>query len=175
MAGKDAITERITQALETAERCVTVENSENYNILGTELDELESSIGRELKSHVEYRALLEKLQGDSALTADELKTLRSLIVGDADSYLKYDDDFERSKSDLGKILDQIRQLRSNALDPETLAHLRVLCREATSVLAPTAHYLEQKERVQRFEHATRGPLDHNARRVLVGIINKAMT
>jgi len=89
--------------------------------------------------------------GSESLGADELKTLRSLIVGNADYYLKYDDDFDRSKSDLGKILDQIRQLQSSEFDPETLMHLRVLCREASSALVPTVHYLEQKERVRRFE------------------------
>ena len=108
------------------------------------------------------------------MTADELKTLRSLVVGDAEYYLKYDDDFDRSKSDLGKILDQIRRLQSSEFDPETLMHLRVLCREASSALAPTMHYLEQKDRVRRFEEHTRNPLDRDARRILAGIIKRAM-
>jgi hypothetical protein len=35
---------------------------------------------------------------------------------------------------------------------------------------PTVHYLEQKERVQRFEEHTRGPLSSDASRILAGII-----
>jgi hypothetical protein len=115
-----------------------------------------------------------KLENGNALTAEELKTLRSLIVGDADYYLKYDDDFDRSKADLGKIIEQIRRLQSNEFDPETLMHLRVLCQEASSALAPTVHYLEQKDRVRRFEQHTRGPLDGDAGRVLAGIVKDMM-
>jgi hypothetical protein len=112
-----------------------------------------------------------KLQNGSALTADEMKTLRTLIVGDADYYLKYDDDFDRSKTELGRILDQLRRLSSGELDAEALMHLGVLCQEARSVLIPTGHYLEQRERVRRFEEATRGPIDREAGRVLAKILN----
>jgi hypothetical protein len=100
-----------------------------------------------------------------------MKTLRTLIVGDADYYLKYDDDFDRSKTELGRILDQLRRLSSGELDAEALMHLGVLCQEACSVLIPTGHYLEQKERVRRFEEATRGPIDREAGRVLAEILN----
>ena len=54
-------------------------------------------------------------------------------------------------------------------------HLQVLCREASSALAPTMHYLEQKDRVRRFEEHTRNPLDRDTGRILAGIIKNAMT
>jgi hypothetical protein len=38
------------------------------------------------------------------------------------------------------------------------------------LLAATEHYLEQKERVRRFEQATRGPIDPEAGRTLASII-----
>ena len=171
MADSQEIAAKISETLNTAESnalrpkpskttAFYVRNSKNSN----------SSARRSLQSHVGYKPLLTKLQQGSPLTAEELKTLRSLIVGDADQYLKYDDDFDRSKSELGKILDQIRQLKSRDFDLETLMHLRVLCREASSALVPTVHYLEQKERVQRFEEHTRGPLSSDASRILAGII-----
>ena len=174
MAGTMELDAKIEQALETATRCTEIETSDNYAVLGEELEELETAIGRFLQSHTAYEPLLKKLSDGAALTTDELKTLRSLVVGDADSYLKYDDDFDRSKTDLGRILDQIRQLRAKGLDEDTLGHLRVLCREASSVLSPTAHYLEQRERVHRFDEATRGPLEGEARRVLGDIIKSAV-
>ena len=123
-----------------------------------------------LRSQVAPQAILTKLEKGASLTADELTTLRSLIVGDADEYLKYDDDFEEAKTELAKLLDEIRGLASPDTDVEALKHLRVLCREAASALAPVLHYLEQKERVRNFEEHTRGPLGPDAARILAGIV-----
>jgi hypothetical protein len=164
------IAAKISQALDVATRWSSDETVENYNVLGEMLAELESSAGHFLRAHSAYQFLVTKLQQGGPLTADDLKTLRSLIVGDADEYLKYDDDFAQSKTQLGKILDQIRQMQSDELSPETLMRLRVLCREATSALVPTVHYLEQKQRVRNFDEHTRGPLSADARRMLSGAI-----
>jgi hypothetical protein len=171
LADHQEVAAKVSEALNAAAQCsAVVETVESYSALSEQLWELNSLLGQSLQSHVGYQPLLTKLQNGTTLSADDLKTVRSLIVGDADQYLKYDDDFERSKSELRRILDQIRRLQSKDLDLETLMHLRVLCREASSALAPTMHYLEQKERVQRFEEHTRGPLDRDAGRVLAGII-----
>jgi len=164
------LTAKISHALNTAAQCSAEETAENYSLLGEELAELESAAGRLLRSQSAYQFLVAKLQQDGPLTTDDLKTLRSLIVGDADEYLKYDDDFEQSKSQLSKVLDQIRLLQSGDLPPQTLMRLRVLCREAASALAPTVHYLEQKERVRNFEEHTNGELGRDTRRMLTGII-----
>ena len=55
-----------------------------------------------------------------------------------------------------------------------MLHLRVLCWEASSALEPTLHYLEQKERIRKFEEHTRGPLTLGAGRVLARIVNEMM-
>ena len=160
----------VSQALDAAAQCAATETNNNYAILGERLDELEAVITRSLRAHVARHALVAKLQDGTPLTADELNVLRSLIVGDAESYLKYNDDFERSKEDLARIVDQIRRLQSGEPDVATLMHVGVLCREAATLLAAAEHYLEQKERVRRFEQATQGPIDREAGRALAGII-----
>ncbi len=169
MASNQEFAAKLSEALNTAARCSADETVANYSVLSEQLNELGSLVGQSLQSHAGYQSLVSKLQNGTPLTADELKTLRSLIVGDADYYLKYDD---RSKSDLGKILDEIRRLQSSELDPETLMHLRVLCQEASSALVPAVHYLEQKERIRKFEEHTRDPLDRDAGRVLARIIKE---
>ena len=97
------------------------------------------------------------------------------MVGDAEYYLKYDDDFDRSESELKKILEEIRKLHSSDLDVDGLMHLRVLCREACSVARPTAFYLEQKERVGKFEEATRDGIDSESAKFLANIIKTMMS
>jgi CHASE3 domain sensor protein len=164
------ITAQMSQALNTAAQCSSAETVENYSHLAAQLQELDGLAGRSLRSHVDAQPVLAKLQQGASLTSDELKTLRSLIVGDADQYLKYDDDFEEAKTELSKILDEIKTLPSPDSNLDSLMHLRVLCREASSALGPVLHYLEQKERVHNFEEHTRGPLSADAARILAGII-----
>ena len=164
------IADQISEALSTATQCIAAETARNYSRLGEQLGEIESAAGRLLHSHVACQPLLAKLRDGGLLTPDELQTLRSLIVGDADEYLKYDDEFAQSKSELHRIMEQIRRLQSGNLDAEALMHLRVLCREATNVLAETVQYLDKKERVRNFDEHTRGPLTSDTRCMLAGIV-----
>jgi hypothetical protein len=170
VADDTEIAGRMSEALSTAIQCSSAETVENYGHLAAQLQQLDALAGRTLRSHVAYQPVLSKLQQGGSLTADELAALRLLIVGDADEYLKYDDDFEAAKAELAKVLEEIRGLTSANTDIEALKHLRVLCREASSALAPVMHYLEQKERVQNFEEHTRGPLSPDAARILASIV-----
>lgn len=160
----------VSQALAAADRCTTAETSDNYAVLGDRLEQLETLAKEAAHAHIDYRPLVNKLREGAALAPDELKTLRELIVGDAEYYVRYDDEFDRSKGELTKILDQIRRLQSGEPEVATLMHVAVLCREAMTLLAATEHYLEQKERVRRFEQATQGPIDPEAGRTLARII-----
>ena len=170
MADNADIAGTMSEALNTATQCSSAETVENYSHLAAQLQELDALAGRTLRSQVASQSILTKLQQGTSLTADELATLRSLIVGDADEYIKYDDDFEEAKTELAKVLDEIRGLASPDTDLEALKHLRVLCREASSALAPVLRYLEQKERVRNFEEHTRGPLSADAARIFAGIV-----
>jgi len=166
------ITAKLSETLNTAQKCSTAETVENYNLLGEQLDELASTAGDSLLSHGGYQPLIDKLEKGTPLTEAELKTVRSLIVGDADQYLKYNDDFARMKTELNRILGQVEQLKSQNLDIEALMRLRVLCKEASSALVPTLHYLEQSDRVRRFEEHTRGPLSKDAGQILARMVKE---
>jgi len=164
------IAAKVSQLLDAAARCASAETEENFSVLGDELGELEACAGQSLRSNGAYTFLMTKLQDGGQLTPDDLTTLRALIVGDADAYLKYDDDFEQAKQELARVIDKIRQLQSGDLGAEALMQLRVLCREAMSALAPTIHYLEQKQRVKNLEASTSGDLSGETRRALAQMI-----
>jgi hypothetical protein len=83
LASNQDFTAKLSEALNTAARCEADETVANYSVLSEQLNELSSSVGQSLQSHTGYQSLASKRQNGSPLTADELKTLRSLIVGDA--------------------------------------------------------------------------------------------
>jgi len=65
-------------------------------------------------------------------------------------------------------------MQAGALDVDGLMHLRVACRQASTVARPTAFYLEQKERVRKFEEATRDGIDAKSGQFLANIIKEMM-
>ena len=172
MGDYSEITAKLSETLNAAQKCSAAETVENYDLLAEQLNELASTTGQSLLSHGNYQPLIDKLENGTQLTETELKTVRSLIVGDADQYLKYSDDFARMKTEVSRILSQIEQLKSQDLNLEALMRLRVLCKEASSALVPTLHYLEQRDRVHRFEEHTHGPLSKDAGHILARIIKE---
>jgi hypothetical protein len=168
------IAAKLSETLNTAQKCSSAETVENYSLLGEQLNELASTAGQSLVSHEGYLPLIDKLERGVPLSEAELKTVRSLIVGDADQYVKYSDDFARVKTELNRILDQIEHLKSQGVDIEALMRLRVLCKEASSALVPTLHYVEQRDRVRSFEEHTAGPLSKDAGHILARIIKETV-
>jgi hypothetical protein len=162
MAENVEVPARMKQTLDLAAQCFEAEKSDAYEGLSEQLEELEALARESFENHTDYKSLVDKLENGSPLTPDDLNTLKLLMVGDADYYLKYDGDFDRSEGELKRVIDEIRKLPSSNLDADGLMHLRVLCREACSVAKPTAFYLEQKERVRKFEEATKGGIDRES-------------
>ena len=170
MAENQAVSARVKETLDLAARCFEAENSKGYQVLGEQLDELSTLTQDTVREHEDCRSILRKLDSGQALTPGELNTVKLRMVGDAEYYLRFDDDFDRSKGELKRILEEISKLQSSDLDLEGMMHLEVLCREACSVAKPTAFYLEQKDRVRKFEDATRDGIDSETAKTLADIL-----
>ncbi len=170
MAGPQDVVAKAEDALAAASRCATDETTGNYEALQQQLQDLAALAQRSCEANADYRTLVGKLRAGTALSPEEMTTLRLLLVGDADYYLKYDEEFDRCKSELAKIVGEIDRLRQLDLSCDGLMHLSVLCREGASLALPTAHYLEARERVRKFEEATKGAIDRDTALALASII-----
>lgn len=170
MAEKNGVSGKLKDMLDLASRCFEAEKSEGYEALREQLEELQTLAQESFRGHVDRGTIVKKLENGDTLTPDEFSSLKLLMVGDADYYMKYDDDFDRSESELKKIVEEIRKLQSSDLDADGTMRLGVLCREACSVAQPTAFYLEQKERVHKFEEATRDGIDRESGKMLADIL-----
>jgi hypothetical protein len=170
MADDHAVSIKLKETLDMADKCFTAENGEGYSFLREQLEELETLAERDYRDHADYKSIAKKLENGDTLTPDELENLKLFMVGDANYYLKYDDDFDRSKTELKRILDEIRELQPVSLDVDQKMRLGVLCREASAVAKTTAFYFEEKERIRKFEKATRGGIDRETGKVLANIL-----
>jgi hypothetical protein len=160
----------IQKTIECASRCAQAETSDNYGILGDQVEDLEGQAREVFQSKIDAASLLSKLKEDKALTAADLKTLELLIVGDAEFFLKYETEFEQWKDEIKRLVGEISKLQSSELNVDGLMHLRALCAEVRRVLPAVVYYLDDKERANRFRAATRGPIDEEGREVLTKMV-----
>jgi len=167
---QDLLADKLAETLDSAARCADAATSENYDRLEFGLHELEELAARVCGSHQNWRPLVAKLRGGAALTPEEIASLRALVVGDAEAFLKYDQEHDRATAELDQLIDRIRQIEAAELTPESVMQLRVLCQDAHGPLAAAAHYLDGKERIQRFDAATQGNIDRDAAHLLAGMI-----
>jgi hypothetical protein len=170
MAGPQDVIAKVEGALAAASRFSTNETTQNYDALAQELQDLAELARLSCQSDDHYGALVGKLRAGDPLSPEEMAKVRLLIVGDADYYLKYDEEFGRCKSELAKIVAEIETLKKGELSADALMHLSVLCQEADSLLVPTRHYLDARDRVRRFEESTKTGLDRDSARTLATII-----
>jgi hypothetical protein len=168
----------IQKTLELASRCVQTETSDNYGILGDQVGELENQARAAVHSKMNFSSLLPKLQARKPLTPDDLKTLELLIVGDAEYFLKYETEFDHWKAEVTRLIGEISKVQSGLtgidLDVDGLMHLRALCGEVGRILPAVVYYLDQKERTNKFQEATRGPMDADGYRVLAEIVQQML-
>lgn len=165
----------VQKTLELANRSNTSENSEDYEFLEEQIDQIEADAREAFQAKLDCRSLLSKLTAGRALNADDLKTLELLIVGDAEFYLKYESEVAEWKAQLKRVLDQIGALQNSTCDGETLMQLRALCREAHEAIADLVFYFDAKERVTKFRAATHGPIDPAGYRFLASMVREMLS
>ena len=164
----------IQKTLDLASRCAQAETSDNYGLLGDQVEELDGQAREAVQSHLDFASLLPKLKAGKPLTAADLETLEMLIVGDAEYFLKYETEFDHWKSEIKQLVGEISKLQSSDLNVDGLMHLRALCTEVRRVLPAVVYYLDQKERASKFREATRGPVDPEGYRVLAEIVEQML-
>jgi len=175
MSQGDQVEKTLKEVLDLANRCFEAEKSDGYGVLIGQIEELEGQARAAFQSRIDSRSLVQKLRKAQPLTPEELNTLQLLVVGDAKYYLKYETDFDHWKSELKRVVAEISKLQATDLDVEGLMHLRALCREANRFLPDISFYLEQKERSQKFEEATRGSIDQYSGKFLADIVQEMMS
>ena len=174
MGDAPQINTAIQQTLDLAARCNQTETSDNYGLLGDQVEELDGRAREAVQSHLDFASLLPKLKAGKTLTSDDLKTLELLIVGDAEYFLKYETEFDHWKNEMKQLVGEISKLQSPDPDVDGLMHLRALCAEVRRVLPAVVYYLEQKERAKKFQQATQEAINPEGYRVLAQIVEQML-
>jgi len=123
------------------------------------------------KTDLEIKAVIRKLKGGSVLTQEDLDLIRLWIVDDADQYARLENNFNDWKDELKRLVTVISGYKNSTADVKTASELRALMRDGARVLADIFYYLQQKDRVAKFEEASK-QLGPQERGLLVGLLEQ---
>ena len=109
------------------------------------------------------------LNSNAPLTREQLALIKAWIVGDAEAYAKAENNAPDWRAEMERLVAAIEQSGRGQTNLEALLRLRGLLRDAIRTAQDLHYYLDNKERVDRFDEATR-ELDRDERRLLIEML-----
>ena len=178
MATAQDVANQLHQVIDTANRAVSAATDESYEALGNEIQQLEAAAREAFQTKLDelFWPVLAKLEEGEALTAADQDMLEMMVVGEAKYYVKSENDVENWTNEVKRLVEAIQALATGGLDDiDALMRVRALCREAQRVVPDLAFYYREQNRVKKFEAATAGAIDVEARRLLANLIKDMMS
>lgn len=122
------------------------------------------------KSSPEIKKVLKKLQSDEQISAGEIALIKAWIVGDAAEYTKMENNFQDWMSEYERLQKSIAGYENKDCSFEELLTLHGILEDATRISYDIANFLENKERIRKFESAVGDGIDADERETLVNIL-----
>jgi hypothetical protein len=129
--------------------------SESYGYVATELVKSKNEIRRAIEQATAgtVAAVIGKLENNQSLTEDEKKMVKLWVVGDAEGYVKSENNFQDWLQEYRRLMDVITAWESKTATIQELVEVHGVLEDAIKLADAVAHYLEDRERVSRFENA----------------------
>lgn len=148
---------------------------EAYSKLSSIIGELEEYL-REYQQGLsgdDIKKIIRKLKSGEVITPTDLDLIRLWLVGDADYYVQHENNFKDWSHELARLIDQTRQADVDTPDVTTVARLRSVFRDANRVIADMMYFVQQKDRVNKFNESTQD-LDAEERGILIRLLEQKM-
>ena len=142
----------MSQAMQQAQADNT---SESYGLVATELVKSKNKVRQAIEQATAgaVAAIIGKLENNQPLTEDEKQTVRLWVVGDAEGYVKSENNFQDWLVEYRRLMDVITAWESKTGSIQELVEVHGVLEDAIKLADAVAHYLEDRERVARFENA----------------------
>jgi hypothetical protein len=97
--------------------------------------------------------IIAKLEKNQPLTEEEKQVVRLWVVGDAEGYLKMENNFKEWMEEYRRLQDVIAGYEDKAGSLQEMVEVHGVLEDAIKVADAIAHYIDDKERVTRFNNA----------------------
>jgi hypothetical protein len=129
--------------------------ADQYAYAATELVKAKNKVREAIEQATfsAVQAIITKLENNQPLTEAEKQTVRLWVVGDAEGYVKMENNFPDWLAEYRRLVDAIAEYEGKPGSVPALVEVHGVLEDAIKVADALAHYLDDKERVARFENA----------------------
>lgn len=152
------------------------ENADDFGIVEAQINRLEASV-RELQQEVwseQALVAIQHLDAGEQLSDQDVEVIKTFLVSDAERYLALENNYHDWINELNRLLDDVSQRVDKLDDPNNVADLRGVLKDAIRLVPDIRNYLDEKNRLDRFQQAL-GALDPQARQMLSQILKEQLT
>ena len=162
----------VSQAMKQAQADNT---SESYGYVATALVKSKNGIQQAIEQATAetVAAIIGKLENNQPLTEAEKQTVKLWVVGDAEGYVKMENNFQDWLKEYRRLLDIIAAWEGKTGSVQELVEVHGLLEDAIKVADAVAHYLEDQERVARFESAMSNMNDED-KKFIAGLLKSML-
>ena len=147
----------------------------SYSRLSTIFEELGGFLREYVqeRTDAEIKTVIKKLRDGNQLSEEDIDMIRLWVVDDAAQYMKLENNVDDWQVELKRLMDEILKYKDVESNVKTASELRGLFRDGSRVLADIFYYIEQKDRVSKFEEASK-QLGPQERTLLLGLLEQKM-
>jgi hypothetical protein len=158
------------------QQALTGNKSEQFGYAATELVKSKDKIREAIEQATAGTivALIAKLEKNQPLTEDEKQVVRLWVVGDAEGYLKMENSFKDWMEEYRRLMEAVAGYEGKAGSVQELVEVHGLLEDAIKIADAIAHYLDDKERVTRFNDAMTN-LNAQDNKFIAGILKSMLT
>jgi hypothetical protein len=133
----------------------TGNNADQYSYAATQLVQAKNKVREAIEQATadDVAAIIAKLENNQSLSDAEKQTVRLWVVGDAESYVKMENNFPDWLVEYQRLVDTIGDYEGKPGSVQELVEVHGVLEDAIKVADALAHFLEDRERVARFEKA----------------------
>lgn len=118
------------------------------------------------KTASNIKDIIGKLQSGQPISDKEISLIRAWVVGDAMAYTKMENNVQEWLDEYERLEKSLAGYENKECSPEELLKFHGILEDAGRVSYDLAYFLENRERVQRFEDAVSGGISEKGREVL---------
>ena len=163
----------ITNTMAEATRTM---GSESFQKVASALSAARDAIREEIQKETSDRikVIIDKLENKGPINATDLDLIRLWIVGDAESYTKMENDFENWLTEFQRLQDEIAKMESYNMNEKDLFNAYGKLEDTLRLTYDIANFLENKERIQKFESAMGDGIDKGERTMLAQVLRRKL-
>jgi len=170
---KDQIREKLNEVISNKKNVDDSTEEGYYNQVTAPLVALQDHLREQMQSETseQISIIINKLESDEEIADSDLMLIRLWLVGDATSYVQMENDYQGWLKELNRLFGVLEQLKAQELSLENMYKLSGTARDAIRVMGDIIFFKQQKERINKFENASKN-LNSENKLVLAKILKQ---